>query len=103
MMRAIKIDPSSRTIEEIELAVDPNRSLTELRSIIGAEELELIPLDKGFNLLADLHDEQKSNFGFCDLEEPVIHGIAVVLGGSPRRLRTLHENKASFDMIIDWR
>ena len=27
MMRAIKIDPSSRTIEEIELAVDPNRSL----------------------------------------------------------------------------
>jgi hypothetical protein len=103
MMRAIKIDPSSRTIEEIELAVDPNRSLTELRSIIGAEELELIPLDKGFNLLADLHGEQKSNFGFCDLEEPVIHGIVVVLGGSPHRLKTLHENKASFDMIVDWR
>lgn len=103
MMRAIKIDPSSRTIEEIKLAVDPNRSLTELRSIIGAEELELIPLDKGFNLLADLHGKQKPSFGFCDLEEPVIHGIAVVLGGSPRRLRALYENKASFDMIIEWR
>jgi len=103
MMRAIKIDPSNRTIEEIQLAIDPNRSLTELQSIIGAEELELIPLDKGFNLLADLHGEQKQCFGFCDLDEPVVHGVAVILGGSPRRLRTLHENKASFDMVVDWR
>ena len=33
------------------------------------------------------------------------HGrrVAVVLSGSPRRLRTLHENKASFDMVVDWR
>ena len=102
-MRAIKIDPSNRTIEEIELAVDPNRSLSELRSIIGAEELELIPLDKGFNLLADLHGEQKPSFGFCDLDEPVVHGVAVILGGSPHRLRMLHENKASFDLIVGWR
>lgn len=103
MMRAIKIDPSNRTIAEIELAVDPNRSLTELRSIIGFDQLVLTPLDKGFNLLAGLHGEQKPSFGFCGLEEPVVHGVAVVLGGSPRRLGTLHENKASFDMIIDWR
>ena len=102
-MRAIKIDPSNRTIKEIQLAIDPNRSLTELQSIIGAEEHELIPLDKGFNLLADLHGEQKPCFGFCDLDEPVVHGVAVILGGSPRRLRTLHENKASFDMVVDWR
>ncbi len=103
MMRAIKIDPSNRTIEEIELAVDPNRSLTELRSIIGAEELELIPLDKGINMLVDLHGEQKPCFGFCDLDEPVVHGVTVVLGGSPHRPKTLHESKASFDMIVDWR
>ncbi len=103
MMRAIRIDPSSRTIAEVELAVDPNRNLTELRSIIGAEELELIPLDKGFNLLADFHGEQKPSFGFCGLDAPVVHGITVVLGGTPRRLRTLHENKVSFDMIVDWR
>ena len=62
-----------------------------------------IPLDKGFNLLAGLHDEQKPSFGFCELDEPVIYGTAVLLGGSPRRLRTLHEDKASFDMIVDWR
>ena len=102
-MRAIKIDPANRTIEEIELAVDPNRSLGELRSLIGAENLVLIPLDKSFNLLADLHGEQKPTFGFYGLNEPVIHGVAIVLGGSPRRLRMLHENKASFDMIVDWR
>ena len=60
-------------------------------------------LDNGFNLPADLRGEQKSSFGFCDLDEPVVHGVAVVLSGSPRRLRTLRENKASFDMIVDWR
>ena len=103
MMRAIKIDPSSRTIAEIELAADPNRSLSELRSIIGAEELELIPLDRGINLLSGESDETKPCFGFCDLDEPVVHGVAIVLGGSPHRLGTLRENKASFDMIIDWR
>ena len=102
-MRAIKIDPSNRTIEEIQLAVDPNRSLGELRSIIGTDDLELIPLDKGFNLLAGLHGKQKPDFGFCELDEPVVHGVAVVLGGTPRRLRMLHENKASFDMIVGWR
>ena len=102
-MRAIKIDPANRTIEEIEFAVDPNRSLSELRSIICAEELELIPLDKSFNLLAGFHGEQKPSFGFCDLDEPVIYGVAVVLGGSPYHLRALRENKASFDMIVDWR
>ena len=102
-MRAIRIDPANKTIEEIELAVDPNRSLGELRSIIGADELELIPLDKSFNLLADLHGEQKPSFGFCDLDEPVIHGVTVALGGSPHRLKALHENKASFEMIVDWR
>ena len=103
MMRAIKIDPSNRTIEEIQLAVDPNRSPGELRSIIGTDDLELIPLDKGFNLLAGLHDEQKPSFGFCGLDEPVVHGVAVVLGGSSHRLKALRENKASFDMIVDWR
>ena len=99
-MRAIKIDPENRSIEEIELAVDPNRSLGELRSIIGTDDLELIPLDKGFNLLAGLHDEQKPSFGFCDLDEPVIHGVAVVLGGSPHRLRALRENKVDVSPLF---
>ena len=103
MMRAIKIDPSNRTIEEIELAVDPNRSLTELQSIIGCDQLVLTPLNRGVNLLSGESDETKPSFGFCGLDEPVIHGVAVVLGGNPHRLKTLHENKASFDMIVDWR
>ena len=50
-MRAIKIDPANRTIEEIELVVDPNRSLSELRSIIGTDELELIPSTKASTCL----------------------------------------------------
>ena len=103
MMRAIKIDPSNRSTEEIDLAVDPNRNLSELRSIIGCDQLVLTPLDRGVNLLSGEDDETKPNFGFCGLDAPVVHGVAVVLGGSSHRLRALRENKASFDMIVDWR
>ena len=101
-MRAIKIDPANRTIEEIELVVDPNRSLSELRSIIGTDELELIPLDKSFNLLADLHGERKPSFGFYDLDEPVIHGVAVILGGCPHHLHRLWERLDSFRALVVW-
>ena len=63
-MRAIKIDPANKTIEEIELAVAPNRSLRELRSIIGASCFQLIPLDQGICLLAAAVNEQDAGFGF---------------------------------------
>ena len=78
-MRAIKIDPANKTIEEIELTFDPNRSLGELRSIIGAEELELIPLDKSFNLLADLHGEQDNSISIMKQKvlDLAIHGKLV--------------------------
>ena len=36
-------------------------------------------------------------------DEPVVDGVAVVLSSSQHRLRTLCENKASFDIVVDWR
>lgn len=102
-MRAIKIDPYSKTITEIELKVNPNRSLSELRSIIGCEQFQLIPLDRGINLLSGVDDETKPSFGFYLFDEPVIHGPAVVLGGTPHRVSRLHEGIGSFEAMVVWR
>ena len=102
MMCAIKIDPSNRTIEEIQLAVDPNRSLGELRSIIGTNCLQLIPLDPGICLLAAAVNEQDAGFGFVG-GDLVIRGVAVVLGGRWKRLRALDEGLGSFELAVEWR
>ena len=101
-MRAIKIDPVNRTIEEIDLAVDPNRSLGELRSIIGTICLQLIPLDTGICLLAAAVNEQDAGFGFVG-GDLVIRGAAVVLGGRWKRLRVLAEGLRSFELAVEWR
>jgi len=101
-MRAIKINPANKTIEEIELAVDPNRSLGELRSLIGTNCLQLIPLDRGIYLLAAAVNEKDAGFGFVG-GDLVVRGIAVVLGGRWKRLRTLEEGLRSFELAVEWR
>jgi len=101
-MHAIKIDPYSKTISEIELKVNPNRSLSELQSIIGCDQLVLTPLDRGINLLSGEDDEAKPSFGFSPLDEPVIYGPAVVLGGTPNRVSRLHEGLDTFEMLVVW-
>ena len=45
-MRAIKIDPVEKTVSEIELAVDPNKSLDELYKLIGCDLVQLVQLDR---------------------------------------------------------
>ena len=102
-MRAIRIDPFSKTITEIELKVNPNRSLSELRSIIGCERFQFISLDRSINLLSGEDDETKQTFGFYLFDEPVIYGTAVVLGGTPRRVSRLHERIDSFLTMVVWR
>ena len=101
-MRAIKIDPVNRTIEEIELTVDSNRSLRELRAIIGTICLQLIPLDTGICLLAATVNELDAGFGFIG-GALVVRGIAVVLGGRWKRLRALDEGLRSFELTVEWR
>ena len=101
-MRAIKIDPAKRTIEEIELSIDPNRSLRELRTHIGTNCLQLISLDRGICLLAAEVNEQDAGFGFVG-SDLVVRGVAVVLGGSGKRLRALNEGLRSFELAVEWR
>ena len=97
-MRAIKIDPHTKTIVEIELT-----SLDELVSIIGNDRLQFIPLERGINLLSGLDDETKPSFGFYGVDDIVVYGIAVVVGGSRKRIRRLHEGIASFEALVEWK
>lgn len=104
-MRAIKIDPATRRISEIELIRNPNRMLDEICLLIGCSRLGLIQLDRGIMLAVDADGRQKpmrGAFTFIGNHDLVIYGTGIVLGGEGRRLRALHEGKASFDMITEW-
>ena len=45
-MRAIKIDPGEKTVSEIELATDPNKSLDELYRLIGCDLVQIVHREK---------------------------------------------------------
>lgn len=97
-MRAVKIDPHSKTITEINVT-----SSDELVSIIRRDQLVLTLLERGINLLSGEDDKTKPSFGFYDLPDLKLYGIAVVIGGSKKRLRPLHEGLRSFEMTVEWR
>ena len=52
-MRAVKIDPVSRTVTEINLKKNPNNTLQELYEIIGCDLVELVQLDRSIVLVCD--------------------------------------------------
>lgn len=101
-MRAIKIDPANRTIEEIELTVAPNQSLGGGSDPHRGNCLKLIPLDPGICLLAAAVNEQGAGFGFVGGDH-VVRGTAVVLGGRWKTLRALDEGLRSFELAVEWR
>ena len=103
-MRAIKIDPVAKTITEIELK-RPNQSLKEFYDLIGCDLVQLVELDRGITMVCDEEAKLKpitGAFTFYGNEDLVIAGTAIVLGGNANRFGTLHEGKASFDMLVQW-
>ena len=103
-MRAVKIDPASRTVTEINLKKNPNRTLDELYEIIGCGLVELVELDRGIIMVVDEEGKCKAvqgAFTFIGLGT-VIAGTAVILGGNGYRFKALPENLASFQMITEW-
>ena len=103
-MRALKIDPAEKTVSEIELAVDPNKSLDELYRLIACDLVQLVQLDRGHRVglrRGGAAEAIRGAFTFYG-SGMVIAGTGIVLGGSGNRLKSLREGKRSFDLITVW-
>lgn len=103
-MRGIKINPTDRTIEEVDVP-NPNNSLQGLYDIIGCDLVQLIELDRGITMVCDEEAKLKpitGAFTFFGNKDLVIAGTAVILGGNANRFGKLHEGIASFEKIVEW-
>jgi len=103
-MRAIKINPTDRTIEEVDVR-NPNKSLQDLYDLIGCKLIQIVELDREIIMVCDEEAKLKpiaAAFTFYGNEYLVIAGNAVILGGDGNRFKALHENKVSFEKIIEW-
>ncbi len=103
-MRAVKINPVSRTVTEIDLKKNPNNTLQELYEIIGCDLVELIQIDEDVVMVVDEKGKCKDVRGAFTFIGwgTVIAGTAIILGGSGDRFKALPENFASFQMMTEW-
>ena len=103
-MRAVKINPISRTVTEINLKKNPNSTLEELYSIIGCDLVELVQIDRDMIMVVNEEGKCKSvqgEFTFIG-SGIIIAGTAIILGGSGDSFKALPENLASFQMMTEW-
>ena len=103
-MRAVKIDPISRTVTEINLKKNPNSTLQELYEIIGCDLVDLVQIDRDMVMVVDEEGKCKDVQGaFTFIGWGMsIAGTAIILGGSGERFKALPENLASFQMMTEW-
>ena len=103
-MRAVKIDPVSRTVTEIDLKKNPNSTLEELYSIIGCDLVELVQIDRDMVMVVDEEGKCKDVRGAFTFIGwgTVIAGTAIILGSDSNKLKALPENLASFQMMTEW-
>ena len=103
-MRAVKIDPVSRTVMEVDLKKNPNRTLEELYEIIGCDLVEIVQIDADMVMVCDEEGKCKTVQGAFNFigSGMVIAGTAIILGGNGNRFKALPENIASFQMITEW-
>ena len=114
-MRAVKIDPVSRTVTEIDLKKNPNRTLEEFYEIIGCDLVELVQIDADMVMVCDesvfAQGYVPTREGKCKTVQGaftfigsgmIIAGTAIILGGNGDHFKALPENLASFQMMTDW-
>ena len=103
-MRAVKIDPVTRTVTEIKLKKNPNNTLQELYEIIGCDLMELVQIDADMVMICDEEGKCKTVRGAFTFigSGMIIAGTAIILGGSGERFKALPENLASFQMMTEW-
>ena len=102
-MRAVKIDPVSRTVTEVDLKKNPNRTLDELYEIIGCDLVELVQIDADMVMVCDEEGKCKTVRGAFTFigSGMVIAGTAIILGGNSNKFKALPENLASFQMMTE--
>ena len=90
-MRVVKIDPVSRTVTEIDLKKNPNRTLDELYSIIGCDLVELVQIDADMVMVCDEEGKCKTVQGAFTFigSGMIIAGTALILGGNGNRFKAL--------------
>ena len=103
-MHAVKIDPVSRMVTEINLKKNPNNTLQELYEIIGCDLVELVQIDRDMVMVCDEEGKCKNVQGAFTFigSGMVIAGTAIILGGNGDRFKALPENLASFQMMAEW-
>ena len=114
-MRAVKIDPVSRTVTEINLKKNPNSTFAELYEIIGCNLVEIVQIDADMVMVCDesvfAQGYAPTREGKCKTVQGaftfigsgmIIAGTAIILGGNSNRFKALPENLASFQMITEW-
>ena len=103
-MRAVKIDPVSRTVTEINLKKNPNSTFAELYEIIGCNLVEIVQIDADMVMVCDEEGKCKNIQGAFTFigSGMIIVGTAIILGGNGNRFKTLPENLASFQMMTEW-
>jgi len=103
IMRGIKINPTDRTIEEVDVP-NPNKSLQGLYDLIGCDLVQLVELDRGIIMVCDEEAKCRKITGAFTFygTDLIIAGNAVILGGNANRFGKLHEDIANLEKIIDW-
>ena len=103
-MRAVKINPVSRTVTEVDLKKNPNHTFEELYEIIGCDLVELVQIDADMVMIVDEEGKCKNIQGAFTFIGwgTVIAGTAIILGGRGDRFKALPENLASFKMMTEW-
>lgn len=92
-MRGIKINPTNRTIGEVDVP-NPNKSLQGLYDLIGCDLVQLVELDRGIVMACDEEAKCRKITGAFTFygTDLIIAGNAVILGGDAERFAKLHEN-----------
>lgn len=103
-MRAILIDPETKTISEIDLK-RPNKSLQEFYDLIGTNTVEIVKIDKEIDMVIDEEGRLKpikGAFSFFGIADLWVAGKTVIIGEKNGSFVSLQENLSSFKMIVEW-
>lgn len=103
-MRAILIDPETRTISEIAMK-NPNKDFKEFSQIIGCDLVEFVDLDREITMLVDEEGRLKDfqgGFKFFGIDNLIITSKAVVIGYRREKFVKLEENIRTFQLIVEW-